>query len=131
MMAMSHRNLFVLLVVAATSVPAGAQGRPVRDPATRRSSARPAPCRATARSARRATRRRAASAARQALVCNLGTQPCVGDEASVGAAVGLRPPLKPIRITQPEGRRNFRMHGNFIEWQKWRFRARFERRAGR
>lgn len=51
------------------------------------------------------------------------------DEASVGALVGLRPPLKPIRITQPEGV-NFRLDGNFVEWQKWRFHVRFERRAG-
>jgi primary-amine oxidase len=51
------------------------------------------------------------------------------DEASVGALTGLRPALKPIRVTQPEGV-NFRFDGNFIEWQKWRFHARFERRAG-
>lgn len=51
------------------------------------------------------------------------------DEASVGALAGLRPALKPIRITQPAGV-NFRIDGNFIEWQKWRFHARFERRAG-
>lgn len=51
------------------------------------------------------------------------------DEASVGALMGLRPEMKPIRITQPAGV-NFRFDGNFIEWQKWRFHARFERRAG-
>ncbi len=51
------------------------------------------------------------------------------DEASVGAVMGLRPALKPIRITQPAGV-NFSISGNFIEWQKWRFHARFERRAG-
>lgn len=51
------------------------------------------------------------------------------DEASVGALTGLRPPLKPIRISQPEGA-NFRLDGNFVEWQKWRFHVRFERRAG-
>lgn len=51
------------------------------------------------------------------------------DEASVAAAGGLRPALKPIRISQPEGA-NFRFDGNFIEWQKWRFHVRFERRAG-
>ncbi len=51
------------------------------------------------------------------------------DEASVGAVMGLRPALKPIRITQPAGA-NFSINGNFIEWQKWRFHARFERRAG-
>jgi primary-amine oxidase len=51
------------------------------------------------------------------------------DEASVGALIGLRPEMKPIRITQPAGV-NFRFDGNFIEWQKWRLHARFERRAG-
>jgi primary-amine oxidase len=51
------------------------------------------------------------------------------DEASVGALVGLRPPLKPLRVVQPEGA-NFRIDGNFVEWQKWRFHVRFERRAG-
>ena len=51
------------------------------------------------------------------------------DEASIGAAYGLRPELKPIRISQPAGL-NFRFDGNFIEWQKWRFHARFERRSG-
>ena len=51
------------------------------------------------------------------------------DEASVGASVGLRPELKPIRISQPAGV-NFRFDGNFIEWQKWRFHTRFEKRAG-
>ena len=51
------------------------------------------------------------------------------DEASIGAAYGLRPELRPIRISQPAGL-NFRFDGNFIEWQKWRFHARFERRSG-
>ena len=51
------------------------------------------------------------------------------DEASVGARHGLRPALKPIRISQPAGP-NFRIDGNFIEWQKWRFHARFDRRTG-
>ena len=51
------------------------------------------------------------------------------DEASVGARHGLRPALKPIRINQPAGP-NFRIDGNFIEWQKWRFHARFDRRTG-
>ncbi|MEO5881891.1 MAG: hypothetical protein ABIQ06_05705, partial [Caldimonas sp.] len=46
------------------------------------------------------------------------------DEASIGAAYGLRPELRPIRISQPAGV-NFRFDGNFIEWQKWRFHARF------
>jgi hypothetical protein len=47
------------------------------------------------------------------------------DEASIGASIGLRPELRPIRISQPLGV-NFRFDGNFIEWQKWRFHARFE-----
>ena len=51
------------------------------------------------------------------------------DEASIGAAYGLRPELRPIRVSQPAGT-NFRIDGNFIEWQKWRFHARFERRSG-
>ena len=51
------------------------------------------------------------------------------DEASVGALTGLRPALKPIRVTQPQGV-NFRLDGQFIEWQKWRFHARFDRRTG-
>lgn len=51
------------------------------------------------------------------------------DEASVGTRYGLRPELRPIRISQPGGA-NFRIDGNFIEWQKWRFHARFERRSG-
>lgn len=51
------------------------------------------------------------------------------DEASVGARHGLRPALKPIRVTQPAGV-NFSFDGNFIEWQKWRFHARFDRRTG-
>ena len=51
------------------------------------------------------------------------------DEATVAARFGLRPALKPIRITQPQGK-NFTIDGDFIEWQKWRFHVRFERRAG-
>jgi primary-amine oxidase len=51
------------------------------------------------------------------------------DEASVGALTGLRPPLKPIRITQPAGV-NFSVQGGFVEWQKWRFHMRFDRRTG-
>ena len=51
------------------------------------------------------------------------------DEASVGALVGLRPALKPIRIAQPAGH-NFNLQGQFVEWQKWRFHLRFDRRTG-
>ncbi len=51
------------------------------------------------------------------------------DEASVGARHGLRPALKPIRISQPAGV-NYRQEGQFIEWQKWRFHTRFDRRTG-
>lgn len=51
------------------------------------------------------------------------------DEASIGARFGLRPALKPIRITQPAGV-NFSFDGHFVEWQKWRFHARFDRRTG-
>jgi primary-amine oxidase len=51
------------------------------------------------------------------------------DEATVSVRYGLRPALKPIRITQPQGT-NFTRNGNFVEWQKWRFHLRFERRPG-
>jgi len=51
------------------------------------------------------------------------------DEASIGARYGLRPEMRPIRIHQPAGA-NFRIDGNFVEWQKWRFHVRFERRSG-
>src|SRR6266545_3923680 len=51
------------------------------------------------------------------------------DEATVAARFGLRPALKPIRITQPQGA-NFTRSGNFVEWQKWKFHMRFERRPG-
>jgi primary-amine oxidase len=51
------------------------------------------------------------------------------DEATVAARFGLRPALKPIRITQPEGP-NFSIDGGVVSWQKWRFHVRFERRAG-
>ncbi len=51
------------------------------------------------------------------------------DEATVDARYGLRPALKPIRITQPQGK-NFTRSGNFVEWQKWKFHVRFERRPG-
>jgi primary-amine oxidase len=51
------------------------------------------------------------------------------DEATVAATIGLRPPMKTLRMFQPDGR-NFSIQNNFIEWQKWRFHVRFERRAG-
>lgn len=51
------------------------------------------------------------------------------DERSVDAEIGLRDPLKPIRITQPEGS-NVTFDGNFVQWQKWRFHLRFDRRVG-
>src|SRR5512138_2956424 len=51
------------------------------------------------------------------------------DEATVASTIGLRPPMKTVRMFQPDGR-NFTINGNFIEWQKWRFHVRFERRAG-
>lgn len=51
------------------------------------------------------------------------------DEASVGALTGLRPRLKPIVVTQPQGP-NFTINGSFVEWQKWRFHTRFDRRTG-
>lgn len=51
------------------------------------------------------------------------------DEATVSARFGLRPPMKPITVAQPAGA-NFTLNGNFVEWQKWRFHLRFERRPG-
>ncbi len=51
------------------------------------------------------------------------------DEGTISARYGLRPALKPIRITQPDGN-NFTLNGNFVEWQKWKFHVRFERRPG-
>lgn len=51
------------------------------------------------------------------------------DEATIDSLFGLLPAMKPIRITQPEGV-NFTMSGNFVEWGKWRFHLRFERRSG-
>ncbi|HET7526545.1 MAG TPA: hypothetical protein VFK10_11440 [Burkholderiaceae bacterium] len=51
------------------------------------------------------------------------------DEATIAATIGLRPPMKTVRMFQPDGR-NFSIQGNFVEWQKWRFHVRFERRAG-
>jgi len=51
------------------------------------------------------------------------------DEATVAATHGLRPAMKSIRILQPDGV-NFARSGNFIEWQKWKFHVRFERRPG-
>jgi len=51
------------------------------------------------------------------------------DEASVQTRYGLRPQMKPIVVSQPQGA-NFTLTDNFVEWQKWRFHVRFERRAG-
>jgi len=51
------------------------------------------------------------------------------DETTVSTRYGLRPALKPIHITQPQGA-NFTLTGNFVEWQKWKFHVRFERRPG-
>jgi primary-amine oxidase len=42
---------------------------------------------------------------------------------------GVRPDLKPIAITQPEGV-SFRVEGHQISWQKWRFRVGFTPREG-
>ncbi|MGH8598677.1 MAG: tyramine oxidase, partial [Gammaproteobacteria bacterium] len=51
------------------------------------------------------------------------------DEATVSARYGLRPALKPIHTTQPAGS-NLTFDGNFVQWQKWRFHVRFDRRVG-
>lgn len=47
-------------------------------------------------------------------------------EADVGE---LRPALKPVLIFQPKGA-NYRIDGNVVEWQKWRFHVRADRRLG-
>ncbi len=51
------------------------------------------------------------------------------DEATVAARYGLQPAMRPIRITQPEGL-NFSVNDSMVEWRKWRFHLRFERRSG-
>lgn len=51
------------------------------------------------------------------------------DEASIDERYGLRDELKPFCAAQPEGP-NFTIDNNFVEWQKWRFHVRFDRRAG-
>lgn len=51
------------------------------------------------------------------------------DEDNVAARYGLRPPLLPIEVTQPQGP-NFTLDGSFVEWQKWRFHLRVDRRSG-
>ncbi len=51
------------------------------------------------------------------------------DEATVASRYGLRPALKPVTMAQPQGV-NFTFDGNFVDWQKWRFHVRFERRSG-
>ncbi|KAG4161987.1 hypothetical protein ERO13_D01G089950v2 [Gossypium hirsutum] len=40
-----------------------------------------------------------------------------------------RSDVKPLQIIQPEGP-NFRVSGNFVEWQKWNFRIGFTPREG-
>jgi primary-amine oxidase len=51
------------------------------------------------------------------------------DEATIDARYGLRDELRPFCASQPEGP-NFTLENNFVEWQKWRFHVRFDRRAG-
>ncbi|KAH7372203.1 primary-amine oxidase [Cadophora sp. MPI-SDFR-AT-0126] len=41
----------------------------------------------------------------------------------------LRTDVKPLNVTQPEGP-SFKVDGNLIEWQKWRFRVGFNPREG-
>ena len=41
----------------------------------------------------------------------------------------LRPALNPVVLSQPKGA-NFRMDGNVVEWQKWKFHIRVDRRLG-
>ena len=41
----------------------------------------------------------------------------------------LRPPLNPVEQSSPKGP-NFRISGGVVEWQKWRFHIRMDRRVG-
>ena len=41
----------------------------------------------------------------------------------------LRPALNPVLQSQPKGA-NFRIDGHVVEWQKWRFHVRMDRRVG-
>ena len=41
----------------------------------------------------------------------------------------LRPALNPVVLSQPKGA-NFRVDGNVVEWQKWKFHIRVDRRLG-
>ncbi len=50
-------------------------------------------------------------------------------EKDVAEYAGLRPALKPVLLSQPRGK-NFRIEGNVVEWQKWRFHLRMDRRVG-
>jgi primary-amine oxidase len=45
------------------------------------------------------------------------------------AHLPLRPPLKPLEITQPEGP-SFAVTGNLVEWDSWSFRIGFTAREG-
>ncbi len=44
-------------------------------------------------------------------------------------AAGKREPLKPLRITQPDGP-SFTVDGNLVRWQKWSLRVGFNHREG-
>jgi primary-amine oxidase len=48
------------------------------------------------------------------------------DLASVGA---LREPLKPLKVEQPMGP-DFRLEGQSVSWEKWKFHFRLDRRTG-
>lgn len=52
------------------------------------------------------------------------------DQESVQASIGaLRPLLNPVLITQPQGS-NISFNNHVINWQKWSFHLRFDRRLG-
>lgn len=59
-------------------------------------------------------------------VVPISSDPAAYDQDSVGK---LRPPLKPTLISQPAGS-NITLSNSLINWQKWSFHLRFDRRLG-
>ncbi|RSH83056.1 hypothetical protein EHS25_005766 [Saitozyma podzolica] len=58
------------------------------------------------------------------------TQGCQGNDYEPSLnGVTVRTDLKPLHVTQPEGV-SFKVTGQLIEWQKWRFRIGFNYREG-
>jgi primary-amine oxidase len=57
------------------------------------------------------------------------TEDGIADPNNVPNFPGVRPDLKPVSITQPEGV-SFQINGHEVAWQKWRFRIGFTMREG-